>query len=309
MVPTRRHSYVHGMQRKLRSGAIEMAFAMSLSGTIGWFVLAADRPVMETVFARCFFGALVLAASCWWSGLLKPLPPPRTIGLAMLGGFAIVINWLLLFASFPLASISIATAVYNVQPFMLLFLGACLFGEQVTRAKLAWLSLAFAGLLMIVAAGAGAPGSNYFLGVGLSFAAAVGWAISAVVAKRLTGTSPRLIALCNVVVGLVVLAPFVDFSDLPTRPITWVWLIIIGVVHTGLVFVLMFDAVQKLPTHLQGSLSYLYPAVAITVDVTALGHRLHATQVAGIAAILIAAAGMNGLFSGWLNRLRKPVDN
>ena len=39
--------------------------------------------------------------------------------LAVLSGVAIVGNWVLLFASYSRASIAIGTAVYNVQPFML----------------------------------------------------------------------------------------------------------------------------------------------------------------------------------------------
>jgi drug/metabolite transporter (DMT)-like permease len=80
-------------------------------------------------------------------------------------------------------------------------------------------------------------------------------------------------------------------------------LVTLGVVHTGLVYILMYGAIQKLPTHLQGSLSFIYPVVAILVDVVAFGHRLHPAQLVGAAAILIAAAGMN---LGWTLWKAKP---
>ncbi|RUZ71551.1 EamA/RhaT family transporter, partial [Mesorhizobium sp. M7A.F.Ca.US.006.01.1.1] len=67
--------------------------------------------------------------------------------------------------------------------------------------------------------------------------------------------------------------------------------------------ILMYGAIQKLPTHLQGSLSFIYPVVAILVDVAAFGHRLHMSQVVGATAILIAAAGMN---LGWTLWKGKP---
>lgn len=62
----------------------------------------------------------------------------------------IVGNWVLLFASYSRASIAIGTAVYNVQPFMLVGLGAAFLGEKVTARKLGWLGLSFAGMLAIV---------------------------------------------------------------------------------------------------------------------------------------------------------------
>ncbi len=65
-----------------------------------------------------------------------------------------------------------------------------------------------------------------------------------------------------------------------------------GMVHTAGTIALMYAAVQKLPSHLQGILSFVNPVAAIAVDIVALGHRLNALQAGGIAVILIAIAGM-----------------
>ena len=73
-----------------------------------------------------------------------------------------------------------------------------------------------------------------------------------------------------------------------------------GVVYTGLVFVLLYGAIQKLPTHTVGALSFVYPIVAIGVDMVAFDHRLQPVQLAGAAAILVAAAGLN---LGWSFKL------
>ena len=229
-------------------------------------------------------------------------------GPELVGGAAIVINWLLLFASYSRASISIATAVYNTQPFMLVALGALLFREKVTATKIAWLALAFIGMLLIVQSShADSSGSNYFAGIAMALAAAFFYALAAIAAKKLTGTPPHLIALIQVCVGVVMLAPFAQFSSLPSSPSTWATLVTLGVVHTGLMYILLYGAIQKLPTHLTGSLSFIYPIVAILVDYIAFGHRLQALQIVGAAAILIAAAGTN---LGWqLPRYWNPSDS
>jgi len=67
-------------------------------------------------------------------------------------------------------------------------------------------------------------------------------------------------------------------------------------VHTGVMYVLLYGAIQKLPTALTGALSFIYPIVAIFVDWFAFGHRLDAVQWVGVVAILLAAAGMQ---QGW----------
>ena len=111
------------------------------------------QPIMDVVFWRCAFGAVTLLVICAALGLLRGRLTLRIIAIAALGGAAIVINWLLLFSAFSRASISIATAVYNTQPFMLVGFGALFFSERLTMTKLTWLGIAFVGMLLIVQTG------------------------------------------------------------------------------------------------------------------------------------------------------------
>ena len=282
-------------------GSVEMTAAMMISGTIGWFVLYSGQPAMDVVFWRCAIGAPVLLAVCAALGLLRGQLTPRLLAFAALGGVAIVLNWLLLFAAYPRASISIATAVYNTQPFILVGLGALFLGERLTAPKLIWLGLAFAGMLLIVQAkpNAGHIGSDYLGGIFLALGAAFFYALAALVAKKLKGTPPHLIALIQVCVGTLMLAPFANLAQLPTSAASWGALVTLGVVHTGLMYILLYGAIQKLPTHLTGALSFIYPVVAILVDYLAFAHQLQALQLLGIGAILLAAAGMTLGWSLW----------
>jgi hypothetical protein len=68
-------------------------------------------------------------------------------------------------------------------------------------------------------------------------------------------------------------------------------MVTMGVVYTGLVFALLYGAIQNLPTHVVGALSFIYPLVAIGVDYVAFGRRLQLTQLIGAIAILVSAAG------------------
>ena len=286
-------------------GTAEMIAAMLISGTIGWFVVVSGQDVVAVVFWRCLFGAATLALVCAALGFFRPdAITRRQLGLAVLGGLAIVGNWLLLFAAYPRASISIATAVYNTQPFMLVALGTLFFAERLTAGKLGWLALAFVGMLLIVQAkaGTGERGSDYLTGILLALGAAFLYAVAAIVAKKLKGVRPHLIALIQVSVGTLALAPLVDFTHAPADTRAWGLVIALGVVHTGLMYILLYGAIQKLPTSLTGALSFIYPIVAILVDRVAFDHRLQAIQIVGAAAILIAAAGMT---LGW--SLRKPA--
>jgi drug/metabolite transporter (DMT)-like permease len=281
------------MQAQTR-GSIEMTVAMVISGTIGWFVITSGEAAIDVVFWRCVFGAATLVGVCAYKGFLRrDAMMPLQWALAALGGIAVVLNWVLLFGAFPRASISIATCVYNTQPFMLVALSALLFKERITAAKLSWLALAFCGLALLVGAN---PASNpftseYLLGIAMALAAAFFYAAAAIIAKKLTGVTPVLIVLVQVVVGVAMLAPLARVSPPPGGLSTWGALATLGVVHTGVMFILLYRAIQKLPAHRVGALSFIYPLVAMIVDAVAFDQRLDVWQLAGAVASLVAAAG------------------
>ena len=132
---------------QLTRGVWQMSLAMIISGSIGAFVLLSGLPVTDVVFWRCLIGALTLLVFI----VLSRQPFSRltrfTLALAVIGGAALVVNWLLLFAAYSRISIGMATVVYNTQPFMLVLMGMVL-GERVSAVKWGWLLLAFGGVVI-----------------------------------------------------------------------------------------------------------------------------------------------------------------
>lgn len=279
----------------VQKGVWQMSLAMLISGSIGAFVLLSGLPVTEVVFWRCLIGAMALFIFIRISR--KPFSPLTrvTLLLAILGGVALVVNWLLLFAAYERISIGLSTVVYNTQPFMLVLMGMFL-GERVSLVKWGWLVLAFGGVVILLSSELnGAQGEGWLAGIGLAMGAAFFYALTAIIARRLKSVAPQHIAFIQVLTGVVMLLPFAHqpaFSvDLP-----WPILLTLGVVHTGIMYQLLYSAIQKLPTPVTGSLSFIYPVVAIIVDNVVFGHSLNITQLAGGALILFAAAGNN---LGW----------
>ncbi|MBP6116106.1 MAG: DMT family transporter [Neisseriaceae bacterium] len=285
-------------------GTLDMTMAMIISGTVGWFVLQTHLPAQTVVFWRCLFGAVAMLLVCLSLGLLKPASFNRRQLLWMvLGALALVLNWTLLFAAYRHTSIAVTTVVYHTQPFILVLLSLILFKEALGRHRLAWLTLAFMGMLLIVL---GKPSlaevsGDYLTGLGLALGAAFFYAIAALITKRLQHTPPQLIVLLQLSLGALLLAPFAQLGTLPQNPTTWGLLLTIGVLHTGLMSTLLYGALQKIPTALVGTLSFIYPIVAILVDWLALGQRLSPIQLVGTLVILIAAAGMT-LMPQWRQR-------
>lgn len=277
-----------------RSGLWQMSAAMTLSGTIGVFVLQSGQSAWNVVFFRCLFGALGLALYGWRRGLFRQsiALSPRQWLLALLSGAALVLNWVLLFSSYRLASISLSTAIYNVQPFLLIGLGALVLRERVSRSALAFTLLAFSGLLLILR-WQGTPPQGYLLGLSMALGAAASYSVTALIVKQLRQIPPLLLALIQTALGVILLLPLADFQALPVQPQQWFYLVALGLMHTCLMYVLMYSAIQSLPTTSVAALSFIYPAVAILLDLAVYGRALSVNQWAGIALIFVAVAGVS----------------
>lgn len=269
-------------------GTVELTLAMVLSGTLGVFVVESGASPFEVVFFRCLFGALALGAYSLARGFFTGHGfTAKKLGLAALGGVFIVFNWVFLFEAYEATSISLATVVYHTQPFFLVLLGAVFMRERISGGKLAWLAVAFGGLVLVSGV---RPGDTASLkGLGFALAAAVLYALATFVTKRITGVRPHLIALVQVLVGLPLLLPFADFGAAAGLGAGWLWLVGLGLIHTGLMYVLMYAAYAKLPTAKIAVLAFTYPAVAMGVDWAVYGHHIGLVQALGVPLIVLAS--------------------
>ncbi|MET7696978.1 DMT family transporter [Streptomyces sp. NPDC005485] len=274
-------------------GTAQLTAAMVLSGTLGVFVVESGASPFNVVFFRVLFGALALGTYVVARGWLRGHGfTPRTLALAVLGGVFIVFNWVFLFQSYENTSISVATVVYHTQPFYVVLLGALLFRERLTAAKVGWIVVAFAGLILVSGVTPGdftSGDSSYLTGVGQALLAALLYGLSTLVTKRITGVRPHLIALVQVLVGIPLLLPFADFGAMRGTGADWGWLVGLGLIHTGLMYVLMYSAYAKLPTAKIAVLAFTYPAVAMVMDWVVYGHHIGLVQALGVPLIVTAS--------------------
>ena len=265
-----------------------MVLAMLLSGTIGLLVVESGLPVMLVVWLRCLLGALGLAAWVVYSGQWQK--PSRAEWLwLLLGGLALVFNWVCLFTAYRYSSIAVATVVYHVQPFILLLLAAALGREALPLRKLPWLLLALLG----VALSSGmlhADQSSSWAGVLLTLAAASLYAVATLATQQLKRLAPAQIAMLQMLMGVLALAmPAWNLAE--TAQFTakaWGAVVVLGLVHTAWMYTLMYSAFQRLSAQAIAGLSFIYPVVAVLVDLLWFGHHPAPIQALGMALILIA---------------------
>jgi drug/metabolite transporter (DMT)-like permease len=285
-------------------GAIMLASGGLLMGTLGIFVEEARLGALTLVFFRCLFGFLSLAAYCAWKGFFTRAHfTRRTVVLALVSGVLMVTQWVGFFDAIHRTSIAVATVVFHVQPFWVVLMGAALFNERLGADRLGWIATAFAGLVLAsgVATGESLQGhASYLIGVGEALAGSVLYASVTLIAKGLGNLRPHLLTLAQCAVGVVCLpliAPFIaPLTVLHIGPVQWCWLVGMGVLHTGLSYVLIYGALPKLSTPIIAVLLFVYPLTAIAVDAVVYDRALSMPQLAGMLLIVIASLGVN---LGW----------
>jgi drug/metabolite transporter (DMT)-like permease len=272
---------------KTHSGEWQMVIAMALSGTIGLFVLASGQSVPTVIFFRCLIGSLTLLGWLRWRRGWVPLSW-RALGWLLLGAGALLLNWYCLFSAYRRSSISVATVVYHVQPFFLVLLAALAQKEIPSKRKLLWLFMAFVGVAMSSGIDVGGGASAMFAGAALACTAAFLYALATLATRKLNGIPPAQIAGIQLLIGVAVLAPLTDIPGAGTPLASLLSLGALGLIHTGLLYQLMYSAFQKLPACRIAILSFIYPLMAILVDMAWFGTRLTPMQCLGMLFILLA---------------------
>ncbi|REG27017.1 threonine/homoserine efflux transporter RhtA [Archangium gephyra] len=284
-----------------RVGQFCMLISMVIAGTIGYFVVNSKQSPLNVVFFRCTIGGAGLVVYCLKRGFFRAIRlSTRQKCTLIAGGLTLVFNWYFLFTAYRLTSIGVTTVVYHFQPFLLLLAGFVFLKERPSASSVAWLLVAFAGLVMIAEPGSERLGASYMLGVASALVAAVLYAATTLLTKTLSGSiRPEPIAASHMIIGALVFSLLADFQHLPGSPVELYSVLTLGVFHTTLMYVLLYTAFTKARTTSIAVLSFAYPLVAVMVDYFAFAKSMGPIQTLG--GVLILLAGL-----AYTNRVRVP---
>ncbi|WP_309082305.1 DMT family transporter [Zhihengliuella sp.] len=267
-----------------------LTIAMAGWGTIGLFAHGADADPVTIAAWRCVFAVVTLAVMSVAVGAFQSSRfTRRAVMLTLSGGAALVANWVLLFAAFDRTTITIATVSYHMEPFFLVAIGALIARRAPSARSVAWLVAGFVGLLLatrFVRFDGLALDSGSLIGPLAGLGAGLLYAIATLLAKYTDGIHPQVMTLMQCGLGALVLLPFagmLEWSD--SR---WGWIAAMGVIHTGVLYWILYAAARRLSTVTLAALSFVNPAVAVLTDVLLTGDLPAPEQFIGIAVIVAA---------------------
>ncbi|MEG2977827.1 MAG: DMT family transporter, partial [Comamonas sp.] len=125
-------------------------------------------------------------------------------------------------------------------------------------------------------------------GIGLALLAASLYAVATLTTQRLKRIAPAQIAMLQMGVGALALLPFVWElrADVVFSPKAWAAVLVLGLVHTAWMYTLMYTAFQRLKAQAIAGLSFIYPVMALLVDLLWFGAKPQPAQWLGMALIL-----------------------
>jgi drug/metabolite transporter (DMT)-like permease len=128
------------------------------------------------------------------------------------------------------------------------------------------------------------------LGIAFGLGAAVLYASVVLLNKFIKGVAGLHRTFLQFLAAIAVLIPYVvfsgEFSLGALDGMGWGYLLILGLVHTGVAYCLYFPALKNLPGQRAAILSYLDPLLAVVLSVTVLGETMTVWQAAGGVLIL-----------------------
>lgn len=276
------------------------------SSSFMWIKIAVREvgPITLVAFRALFgllFGVVVI--------LVQRVPLPRTfkewrplfvVGLTNIAIPFFLISWGELHIDSAIASILDAT----VPLFTILIAHFLLQDDRITLPKLLGLVMGFGGIFVLMSKDIGGSSSSLLGQVAVIVASAF-YAISAIYIRKSTVDTPGILRSAGPLVSATAVMwlgalVFESPVHIPQLGITWVALFFMGILGSGLAFVMAFYLIHEIGPTRTSMVTYLFPLGGVILGVTFLHEQLTWQVIAG-AAIIISSL----VLANWEPRKQK----
>ena len=268
-----------------------MAAAMLVFGTIGLFVKNIGFPSSFISFARALTGSIFIALFMLFSGHgLDKKSVFKNLKLLIPSGIAIAFNWICLFEAYRFTGVAVGTLCYYMAPVIVVILSPVFLKEKLTAINVTSVLAAVVGAVLISGVVSGSAKSAK--GILLGLAAAALYSTVVMINKFVKNLSPIETTFVQLSTAAVTMIPYILLTEDITTFVfdrrSVIFTLIVGVFHTGIVYMIYFSSVQKIPAQTTAVFSYIDPVTAIILSAVVLGERLDAVQLIGTFLILAA---------------------
>ena len=266
--------------------------AMLIFGTNGYLVAHLSLQGSQIVLVRTLVGGLLLTAIVLLRGGFDREAVRAEWRDLLFGGVALGLNWVALFTAYRLLNVSLATLIYYAGPMLVLLFSPLLFGESLIPQKIAAVAIVAAGLFCIT--GSITSAGMSLTGLLAAVLSALFYASLIIFNKRIVKTGGMQTAALELDVAFVVVLIYVLLTAGIPRPLKTdiPYLLVLGLVNTGIAYMLYFTGLQKLPGQSVALISYVDPVSALVFSALLLHETMTPLQMLG--AVLIIGGALLG---------------
>ena len=269
--------------------------SMLIFGTIGIFRRYIPLPSAFLAFSRGILGGLFLLAFLKLRGRKQEEKlPVQTALWLVVSGAVMGVNWILLFEAYNYTTVAVATLCYYMQPTIVVLLSPVIFRERLTLRKGLCAVVAVIGMVLVSGViGGGGSQTGDPRGVLFGLGAAVCYAVVVIMNKKITGVEAFQKTKIQLLSAGIVMIPYLlltgGFSAEGVSALTVILLLTVGIVHTGIAYVLYFGSFDGLKAQSAAILSYIDPVAALLFSALFLREPLSLPGIAGAVMIIGSA--------------------
>lgn len=272
--------------KKTMSARTMLILSMGIFGTIGLFVRNIPLPSGEIALYRAVLAALLIGGFLLVTKQKIPFSKiKKEIPLLVLSGVAMGFNWILLFEAYKYTTVSVATLSYYFAPVIVTVACPILFKEKMIAKQWVCFLMSTIGIVLITGIGDLSQGSSHLKGIAFGLGAASLYATVILVNKFIKNVEGIHRTFLQFIAAIIVLVPYVLLTDgVNLQSLNgkgWAFLLVIGLVHTGITYCLYFSSLKELPGQKAAILSYIDPLVAVLISVVVLNEKMTVMQIVG----------------------------
>lgn len=253
----------------------------------------------EIVFLRTLIGSVLLIAIFLISkGKFHIRSNKHDALFILLSGIAMGASWMFLYEAYQQIGVGFASLLYYCGPVIVMILSPLIFKEKLTTYKVIGFIIVLIGIVLVNGKTAATGNNTWGLFCGAMSAVMYFFMVTLnKQSKQITGMENSVIQLT---VSFLTVAVFVGIKQAFVIHVpgeAWVWILILGIVNTGIGCYLYFSPLSKLPVQTVAICGYLEPLSAVVFAALLLGERMTVVQVIG-AACIIGGAMIGELIKG-----------
>ena len=274
---------------------LNLLFTIMLFGTIGTLSRFINMPSSVICLGRAFFGVIIILAVIT---LRRERPDyeaiKRNIGWLTLSSFLMCANWICQFEAFKYTTIATSTLCYYMQPVFYILAAAVVLRERLSARKIVCVIIAFCGMILV--SGVLQTGLHFSEMRGVLFGVSGGffYAMVVLINKYMKDISPMNTVIMQLAMVSLIMLPYSAltgaFREVSITMTGIICLLVLGFLHTGIGYIIYFDAVNRLPAQTVGIMSYIDPVEAILLSAFFLKEPISVYTIIGAVMILGAAA-------------------